>query len=519
MTDRARLARHAIRALLLAAASFRPAEAHGFGQRYDLPVPLHLWIAGAAAAVGLSFVAVRLFVRRPPGARGYRRVNLLRWRAGRVLAHHRGRRLAQTVSIGLFLLIVAAGLIGDQTPTRNLAPIWVWVIWWVGFAYVSALVGNVWAVMNPWAAAFEGAEALARRLSRHGLSLDRRYPRWLGMWPGIVLFIAFAWAELVYGGRAIPGQLALMIIVFSIITWTGMALFGRGVWLRHGDPFAAAFGLFARFSPTEIRVTNPAACLRCPARCRPDSDGCLDCGDCFDRAAPAEREWNLRPYGAGLQRTDDVSDSMVVFVLLLLSTVAFDGFAATPAWASLESALYTALAPFGDARLTAIGTLGLVGFAAAFGVVYGLFAAGMARAAGGELSTGAVARIFVLSLIPIAIAYHLAHYFTYVLIQGQLAIRLASDPFGFGWNLLGTARYRPDVGIVGARFAWYTAVIGIVLGHILAVYVAHVVALRRFSDRRRAVRSQLPMLVLMVGYTMVSLWIIAQPIVETSPKD
>jgi hypothetical protein len=124
----------------------------------------------------------------------------------------------------------------------------------------------------------------------------------------------------------------------------------------------------------------------------------------------------------------------------------------------------------------------------------------------------------VLSLVPIAIAYHLAHYLTYLLIQGQLVIRLASDPFGFGWNLFGTARYRPDIGIVGARFAWYTAVGAIVPGHILAVYVAHVVALREYATRRAALRSQLPMLVLMVGYTRVSLWIIAQPIVETTPR-
>jgi hypothetical protein len=198
--------------------------------------------------------------------------------------------------------------------------------------------------------------------------------------------------------------------------------------------------------------------------------------------------------------------------------VAFDGFTATPAWARLESVLYAALAPVGDGRLTVIGTLGLIAFPIAFVLVYGLFAAWMARAAGGELSTGAIARMFVLSLVPIAIAYHLAHYLTYLLIQGQLVIRLASDPFGLGWNLLGTGHYRPDVGIVGARFAWYAAVVAIVLGHIIAVYVAHLIALREFSDRRRAIRSQFPMLVLMVGYTMVSLWIIAQPIVESSPQ-
>jgi hypothetical protein len=209
---------------------------------------------------------------------------------------------------------------------------------------------------------------------------------------------------------------------------------------------------------------------------------------------------------------------MVVFVLLLLSTVAFDGFTATAAWTSVETALFSALAPLGGSRLTAVGTLGLLGFAVAFVVIYALFAAAMARAGGKALSTGVVARVFVLSLVPIAIAYHLAHYFTYLLINGQLAIRLVSDPFGFGWNLFGTARYRPDIGIVGARFAWYTAVTAIVLGHIVAVCVAHVVALRQHPDRRSAIRSQIPMLVLMVGYTIVSLWIIAQPIVESSPK-
>ena len=109
----------------------------------------------------------------------------------------------------------------------------------------------------------------------------------------------------------------------------------------------------------------------------------------------------------------------------------------------------------------------------------------MARAGGGGLSAGTVARLFVLSLVPIAIAYHLAHYLTYLLIQGQLVIRLASDPFGFGWDLLRTARYRPDIGIVGARFAWYTAVGRHRARAILAVYVAHVVALREYADSAR----------------------------------
>ncbi len=124
-------------------------------------------------------------------------------------------------------------------------------------------------------------------------------------------------------------------------------------------------------------------------------------------------------------------------------------------------------------------------------------------------------RQFVLSLVPIAIAYHLAHYLSYLLIQGQAIIPLASDPLGFGWNLLGTADRAPDIGIVDAGFVWNTCVIAIVGGHIAAVLVAHVTALRVFGDARAATRSQYPLVALMVGYTMLSLWVLSQPIVET----
>ena len=126
---------------------------------------------------------------------------------------------------------------------------------------------------------------------------------------------------------------------------------------------------------------------------------------------------------------------------------------------------------------------------------------------------GEIAGLFVLSLVPIAIAYHLAHYLSYLLVAGQLVIPIASDPFGLGWNLFASAGYKTDIAIIGAKTVWYTAVIAIVLGHVFAVWVAHIVALQVFDGARRALQSQYPFLVLMVLYTMVSLWILAQPIV------
>jgi len=168
--------------------------------------------------------------------------------------------------------------------------------------------------------------------------------------------------------------------------------------------------------------------------------------------------------------------------------------------------------------VAAVGTAGLVAFPVLFVGVYLGFAALMAAASGYQLPVSDMARAFVFSLVPIALAYHLAHFLSFLAIQGQLLIPLASDPFGFGWDLFGTAAYKVNIAVVNARFAWFTAVAAIVVGHIIAVYLAHVIALRTLRDHRPALRSQYPMLALMVGYTMISLWILAQPIVETGTK-
>jgi hypothetical protein len=219
-----------------------PAGAHGFGDRYDLPVPLSLWIVGAAIAVVFSFAVIAVVVRTPAIAGDYPRVNLLRWRLGRVLVDPRLWLVGRIASIALLMLIVAAGVLGHQNPTRNLAPTAVWVVWWVGVGYLSALLGNVWMVVNPWSALFAALE----RFVGGGIEWRRAYPRALGVWPAVLLFGAFAWTELVFNGRAVPAQLALLILAYSLITWTGMAVFGCAMWLCHGDPFTTVFGLLAR---------------------------------------------------------------------------------------------------------------------------------------------------------------------------------------------------------------------------------------------------------------------------------
>lgn len=235
----------------------------------------------------------------------------------------------------------------------------------------------------------------------------------------------------------------------------------------------------------------------------------------------------LRPFAVGLLTDEPVHPSMLALVVLMLASVTFDGFIETPTWTRwLETVnqWQPNMAVAEAAPRGVIYTVALLAFVSAFLLLYLAFSYAMTAAAAryaernhlvrAQGSVPPVACSFVLTLLPIAIAYHIAHYLSFLLMAGQYLIPLASDPFGFGWDLLGTRRYLVRISIIDARVVRYVSVAAIVAGHIAAVYLAHVMSLRVFRDRRMALASQLPTLVLMIGYTMVSLLIIAQPIVR-----
>ena len=462
-------------------------------------------------------LVVGIFVRGAPGGRQYPRLDLFRWRGFRFLAHPAVVMPVRAASLGILALVIVSRFWGNQDPERNITPTIVWVLWWVGIAYVSALIGNVWALLNPRRTAYEWAGAAWRRFGpRWQGPAEWEYSEQLGAWPAVMTFAAFAWVEVVYADSGDPSNLALLALAYSMFTWVGMFLFGPAAWLRTGEVFSIVFGVFARLAPLEVRVTDPEACRECPEDALEPDGSCVDCYECFGLADPGKRGLALRPYAAGLLRRESISSSRMVLVLLMLATVTFDGFTETPFWIDVNLEVYDAMRSLGRAAFTIAGTMGLVVFPLVFVVAYLGFMKLVAIAGGGRSGLRAVAQAFVFSLVPIAFAYHLAHFFSFFLIQGQLIIPLVSDPLGQGWNLFGTASYVRDVGIVNARIAWFVGVGAIVVGHIVAVFTAHVVSLRLFADHRRALLSQFPLLVLMVGYTMISLWIIVQPIVETS---
>jgi hypothetical protein len=491
----------------------KPAYAHGFGQRYDLPVPLNMFLIGAGATVALSFVVIGLFVGRESTEFRYPRLNLLKVGVlGPVLSSPVFSAAIGILSLAVFALVLSTGLFGVDEPIDNLSPTFVWIIWWVGMGYVTALVGNIWVPLNPWKVTYEWAEKILKRDETKPPRFH--YPERLNVWPAALLFFLFAWTENVYTGASRPFSLSILIIIYSAITWAGMAAFGKHQWLRHGEAFTVLFGFFARFSPTEVRVTDRSLCRDCGVACNVSEPDCVDCYQCFERATAEHRELNLRPFAVGLTLPRKVSTATAAFVVLALATVTFDGFQDTPTWINIQNSAIDLAESWGGNPLDTIGTIGLILVPLLFAVVYLGFSWAIRQLAGTSASVADVARVFVFSLVPIALAYNLAHFISLLIIQGQLIIPLISDPFGFDWNILGTADYRLNLNAINARFVWYISVSAIVVGHIVSVYVAHIISLREMPDHASALKSQYPMLALMVSYTATSLWIIAQPIVN-----
>ena len=228
---------------LLGSAWPSTAAAHGFGQRYDLPIPLSFYIWSAGATVALSFVGFALFLPRQHGPE-------IEWRPKGPLV---GATVlsARALSVGMLMLIVFAGFFGNQDPIRNIAPVMIWIIGWVGLGVLCSLLGDVWALANPWNAGFAVAERSYQRMRTGAtLGLGRPYPEWLGVWPAFLLFVLFAWMELVWSGRNIPAQLAAALLVYSGLTWLGM--FVSDAW--HGSAMARSLGS----SLGSLRVSLPS---------------------------------------------------------------------------------------------------------------------------------------------------------------------------------------------------------------------------------------------------------------------
>jgi hypothetical protein len=429
--------------------------AHGIGGIRDLPVPTWLFFYSATIVLVASFIALAVLWRRPvlerkAGGRAlpawFQRIVLSTWL----------RILAGAVSTTLFVVVALAALVGDDHVLQNIAPTFVWVVFWVGLVPFTVLFGNVWAYLSPFRAVADAVAWTAGRLGIHWR--PEGYPERLGRWPAALLLLLFVSMELAYENPSDPRALALAIYLYAAITWLGMFVFGRAAWLRGGEAFNVYFGLLGRIAP--FGLVDGRIVLRVPL--------------------------------SGLTRLDPVPGTLA-FIAVMLGSVGFDSVSRTSFWLDLQVQLG------GELQRTLVSLAGLVGTIVAVALAY-LAAVAAARAL--TRYEGDLAGPFLGSLVPIALVYVLAHYFSLLLLQGQYIVPLISDPFGRGWDLFGTVTWQPNLGLLTPNVVWYTQVTVLVAGHVAGLVLAHDRAVGIFPNPRLALRSQYAMLVLMVLYTV-----------------
>lgn len=447
--------------------------AHGIGQRIDLPIPLDLYIVGGAAVVALSFLAVWFlppnFIERLFSKRLFH-VRFLDW-----LVSDASYASLRVLSSVFFLFLLYAGFVGSSNAEQNILSTTVWIIFAVGITFFSALVGNIWRVINPVANTYSVVEKLLSNILPS--STVRVWHVVWGVWPALLGFLLFRWFENVYPAASEPHILVWLVLLYVGYSFAGMYFFGKDTWLRHADPFAVFFSFLSKFSlfTVETHDNRRRVFLRMPA--------------------------------SGLLH-EQPTFSEILFVLAMLSTVTADGFFETPTMVNLV------------ATLQSLGAAEAVTYTIALPVLLGAFIAiyfGMAALVRALLpnvvSTLRFASLFVLSLLPISVAYEFAHYASLLLLEGQRFFALLSDPLGRGWNIFGTAEWEIHYALINMKVLWNVQIGAIVVGHVIAVLVAHAIAERVFKNRDHVLASQYPMLVVMLFYTMFSLWIIAQPVV------
>ncbi len=469
-----RRAAHAALALLLAAAALPAvAQAHGLIQRANLPLPEWLFGYAAAAVLIVSFVALLVLWPEP-------RLERDRWRPlpgalGRVLGSRALEVVCGTIGVALLALVLVAGYAGTQNALSNIAPTFVFITFWVGLAFASALFGDVFRAFNPWRALGRASGWLrghGGRPARH-----RDYPARLGCWPAAAGLLAFAWIELVSGWSEQPRALAIVITLYTVGTLAGQAVYGVETWSGRAEAFSVYFTLLSRISVFETR----------------------------DRVA------GVRPLLGGLPRLNVVSGT-VAFVAVMIGTVTFDGLSQGSTWNEARKPLDDLFTTIGMTLETAQKASDTVGILVCVALVAGFYELGcrVAHRLAPALDIQRLRSGFVHSLVPIALVYVAAHYLTFVLFEGQGIGYLISDPLGEGWDLFGTAGAAVDYGLISQNQAWYAQVACVVAGHVAALTLAHDRALAIYGQPRAAARSQYAMLVIMVGFTTLALWLLAQ---------
>ena len=436
-------------------------------------VPPWLTVLTGGVLVGASFLFNSLLTDHE----GIRAVNGLQAVAPANDAVRRGFvALLRLAGVAVLALVLLSSVLGPATPTLNFAILVVWAGWWAGYAMSTYLVGNSWPAVNPW-------RTLAALLPA---SADRTYPERYGAWPSVAGLLALVWVEVVSPLGSNAPALGALVAAYTLVTLAGAGLYGADRWFGTVDPIARVFRLYGRVAP--IQRSDDGLRLRLPGT------------ELTEQSPAAEPEPSAHE-----PESPSREPGSTAFVVALLWVTTFDGLVATPVWNSFARAVLGAVPVAGAAHHAVVLLVYLLALVAGFGVFLGVYrlAAERSRATVGSfLAPATIERWFAPALLPIAAGYHLAHFLGYFLSLSPALFGVLAHPLG-----------GVEAAYVFVLPAWFGTLqlALVVLGHLLAVWVAHSLAMELFPGVLAPIRSQYPFVVVMMVYTMTSAFVVSQP--------
>jgi len=488
-------------------------------------IPLDVFVYGVVGVLLISFVASTWL--RPHVAAGFR-LNLIKSkRLYKIVRNRWFQAIPQLLMVGILIALIYIGLAGSRI--ANLTPVAVWTIWWAALIFAVLLLGTAWCFMCPW----DGIANLVtrQRLASRSepLTLGWEFPEWLkNVYPAIGLFIVLTWLELGYGVTTNPRTTAYLGIGMVMLA-VGSALMFRGKeFCQHLCPVGRICGIYSRFAPVEISNKRQRVCDKCKTedclngnelgyacptgvslRTMTSTSECIGCTECIKSCRKQNVALNLRPFGSELRHVKLPKLDEAWLALALLTLTFFHGISMTPFWEDHRPGRDSILKWMG----LHLGTSRVVNFtiAMAFACVIPIAAYWLCCRLGARWARSGVSarKLFVTyaySLLPVALFYHLSHNLMHLGMEGGHIVPMLSDPMGNGSNYFGTKGMNMTH-LLSGEMLWFLQVGLILTGHIFGIVVAHRAALRTYQTKSAAVRSLIPMLVLMIIISIGGLWL------------
>ena len=512
-------------------------------------LPNEVFFGAGVVILLLSFVVFERYgkAKNPRSyARNYWRFELTRfgWLRRAMKSRWFQPAVQLPVVIG-FLAVIVIGFVGSQNPGRNIAPVLTWNIWWIGLIFAVFFAGNLWCFACPWTAVPDWLMRLSFTSTKRIRGLGKRYPKAkLWMWPAIILFAFVTWLEIVFDAANRPWLTSVIGLSMIVLAWVLLVTFERKAMCRYVCFVGRVSGQYAMMGMLELRRRDPDTCRKCRTKdCYHGREGhglpcptsefmggmnenqyCTLCTECVKSCPHDNIALNIRSSGADVLHPHRSKPDEAYMAVLVFIVSAFHGAAMIPLWMEWEDALRGWIIDT-QTRLLGSDVLGFSGHQGGLmtftlmmlgcifipGLIYWALCWVMRVASGRtDYSTRQLFIKFSYTLLPVALFYHLAHNATHVFYEWSKLRRLASDPLGWGTDFFGTAR-APLSALWSPESIWYLQVALIIIGHIYGIIVAQRAAFRLYREKKASFRVHLVMMVGMILMSMLSLWLLAQP--------